>query len=322
MELMLPEQLWWRTGSDVTGHGVVVELDDPVPDALDPEALVSGNDVIGHGVVVELEDPVPEASVSGSEVTGHGVVTELDEPVSEASESGSDVTGHGVVVEPDELASVSGSAVTGHGVVESASEASESGRDVTGQGVVADASELSEAPVSGSDVTGHGVVVSVSGREVTGHGVVDSFVSGRLVTGQGVVSFVVLLPVQPTDGKTQPHVSPFTMVHSAFSCATHCDPSSGADGPTRSRERVGGVSADGDVGVGRDDGHHGQRRDQERRADFHPEPVTPQSTVSPTEEKGKWLSPGAADADAASERAPWRIQAALGIHRWSEVKFA
>ncbi|EEY69742.1 uncharacterized protein PITG_06228 [Phytophthora infestans T30-4] len=145
-------------------------------------------EVTGQGVVTEAS----EAPVSGSEVTGQGVVTEA----SEAPVSGSEVTGQGVVV------SISGSEVTGHGVV------SVSGNDVTGQGV------------SGSEVTGQGV----SGSEVTGHGVV-ALVSGRLVTGHGVVAFDELLPVQPTDGNTHPHVLPFTMLHSAFSCATHWDPS-------------------------------------------------------------------------------------------------
>ncbi|EGZ27501.1 hypothetical protein PHYSODRAFT_473046, partial [Phytophthora sojae] len=146
-------------------------------------------EVTGQGVVAA------GAVVSGSEVTGHGVVA------AGASVSGSEVTGQGVVAAG---AVVSGSEVTGHGVV--AAGAFVSGNDVTGQGVVDAGVEVTGASVSGSEVTGQGVV---------------SFVSGKLVTGQGVE----LLPLQPTEGKTQPHVSPFTMVHSAFSLAVHCDPS-------------------------------------------------------------------------------------------------
>ncbi|OWZ11584.1 hypothetical protein PHMEG_00015370 [Phytophthora megakarya] len=63
----------------------------------------------------------------------------------------------------------------------------------------------------------------MSGRLVTGQGVV-ALMSGKLVTGHGMVAFVVL-PVQPTEGNTQPHVLPFTTVHRASSFAVHCDPS-------------------------------------------------------------------------------------------------
>ncbi|GMF40977.1 unnamed protein product [Phytophthora fragariaefolia] len=190
------------SGSEVTGHGVVEA-------GVDTGASVSGSDVTGHGVAVG-------ASVSGSEVTGHGVVG--------ASVSGREVTGQGVVG-----ASVSGNGVTGHGV---------SGSDVTGHGV--SGSDVTGHGVSGSEVTGHGVSGSdvtgqgVSGREVTGHGVSGSEVtghgvSGSDVTGQGVsgsevTGHGVLAVPHPTDGSTQPQVSPLTTTHSASSGATQALP--------------------------------------------------------------------------------------------------